>query len=279
MQKEMRRKYGVALDVRDQDRLVEVVGSADLHKCTVVFTDDLYDVKLFEAWEDCKTAYLKNPKYPPHLNHNFPAETNAAQLEMELAKRRHSKYRVFHPWVVMLLEHRDRFEQFLLCKALGWIRHNNDDARDWYEFQLPKETRRPLLLTEPTQGRISLFQLMHSYILVGRDRSARADRRVEYDLVSRALMEEEKLLGNEAWLDLLRSQCETQEIEGDERVVVPWMLSIIAELDADKEIGRRNDNEPANYVEAYEDLAEVSALLLEKRMDTKVQQLRGRQLA
>lgn len=58
---------------------------------------------------------------------------------------------------------------------------------------------------------------------------------------------------------------------------VPWMMSVISDLNADKEIGRRNDNEPANYAEAYEDLAEVSALLLEKRIDVKEQQFRGRQ--
>ncbi|MFZ4851271.1 MAG: hypothetical protein ACOYL7_19290, partial [Caldilinea sp.] len=196
MQQEMRRIYGVALDVRDQNRLVEVVGSADLHKCSVVFTDDLYDVKLFDAWEDCKAAYLRNPKYPPHLNHNFPAETTAAQLEMELANRRRIQYRVFHPWVVMLLEYREHFEQFLLCKALGWIKASNNDTLDWWEFKLPNDTRKALLLTEETQGRSSLFQVMHSYILVGRDRSVRADRRVDYQAVNRALLEEERLLGD-----------------------------------------------------------------------------------
>lgn len=269
LQTELRRKAGVDTQVRDQNQLVEVVGSADPHKCTVVYTDDLYEVELFEAWSDCQKAYLDNPKYPPHLNHNFPAEATSAQLELELSRRRRTEYRVFHPWVVMLLEYKERLEMFLIAWALDWIKFVEDGVNVWYELQTP-DYPRGLMLTEPSRQRPSLFQVIHSFVLVGRDRAPRSDWFIDYDELTRSLYKEEQLLEADMWLKTLQTQLHETR---DQRLFVPWISDLIDELQTDERAGRQlPSGEPADYPRAYEDLSEVSALILEKRIEEKEQQ-------
>lgn len=266
---EMRRHYGVDIDVQDQDRLVKVVGSADMHKCTLVYTDDLYEVTLFDAWNDCQTAYLENRQIPPHLNHNFPAETNAAKFELELSKRRRTTYQVLHPWVVMLLEHRERFEQFLVMRALGWFKLGGDGVNEWFEMKLPKY-RRPMTLTPPSRSRPSLFQLMHSFILVGREREIGADWAIDYDEVTRSLYDEERVLESKAWIEMLESMLNREERSG--AVSISWVDHVMSELAQELDSGGTlNPDEPADYQRAYGDLSAVGALMVERMIDEKQQ--------
>ncbi|MCA9366960.1 hypothetical protein KC887_01685 [Candidatus Kaiserbacteria bacterium] len=269
IQTELRRTAGVDLQVRDQNQLVEVVGSADPHKCTVVYTDDLYRVELFEAWSDCQQSYVNNPKYPPHLNHNFPAEATAAQMELELSRRRRTAYRVFHPWVVMLLEHKERLEMFLIAWALDWIKFQEDGVNVWYELQ-PPDYQRGLMLTEPARQRPSLFQVIHAFVLIGQDRAPHSNWFINYDELTRSLFKEEQLLEADMWIKTLRAQLHETP---DQRIFVPWISDFIDELEAEERSGRSiPSGEPADYVRAYEDLSEVSALILEKRIEEKEQQ-------
>jgi len=268
MQREMRRIHGVDLDVKDQDKLVQVVGSSDFHKCTFVYTDDLYEVELFEAWEECQDAYLRNTQLPPYLNHNFPAEANAAQMEMEIAQRRGTNYNVLHPWVVMLLEYKDRLEQFLVLKALGRFELKADVPNEWFEMVLPAQ-RRPFILTLPSSSRPGLFQLLHSFVLSGREPLPTSSRKIDYDEVDKAIFQEEKDLEPKTWLDMLQNELKTHS---DGKVTVSWIDELPSVLKAEKPGGiPLNKDEPANYDDAYADLSTVAALLLERRIEEKKQ--------
>jgi len=268
LQREMRRFYGVDLDVKDQDRLVQVVGSSDAHKCTFVYTDDLYEVELFAAWAECQAAYLRNTQLPPYLNHNFPAEANAAQMELEIAHRRNRTYNVLHPWVVMLLEYPERLEQFLVLKALGRFELKSDGPNEWYEMNLPAQ-RRPFTLTTPSRSRPGLFQLLHSFVLSGREPLPTSSRRIDYDEVHRTIFQEEKDLEPKTWLDMLQNELKTHN---DGHVTVSWIDAIPSDLEARTSGGTPlNKDEPADYDEAYADLSAVAALMLERRIEEKKQ--------
>lgn len=268
LQTEMRRFYGVDVEVKDQDRLVQVVGSADFHKCTLVYTDDLYEVEMFDAWSQCEAAYLRNTQLPPHLNHNFPAEANAAQMELEIAQRRGSTFKVLHPWVVMLLEHKERLEHFLILKALGRFELKADGVNEWFEMNLPGQ-RRPFTLTTPSRTRPGLFQLLHSFVLSGREPLATSNRRIDYDEISKAIYQEEKDLEPSTWLDMLQNELKAH---GDGQLSVSWIDDLPGELEARRSTGvALNKDEPSDYERAYADLSVVSALLIERRIEEKKQ--------
>jgi hypothetical protein len=257
---EMRRQEQVDIERDDQDRLVKIVGSADPHKCTFVYTDDLYEVNLFKAWEDCQNAYLNNSQFPPYLQHNFPAETNAAQFESEIVTRWNRKYQVLHPWVVMLLEHRDRFEHFLILQALGWFKLNRNGRLESFELNLPSDPY-PFTLTVPSNKRPSLFQLMHSFILVGEDKAPGTSRTIDYEEIARIIHNEEDLLNDQVWIDMLTVML--KKGRGKE-VSTAWIDQQMEELT--QEYNRNkilHKDEPADYVKAYSDLSAVAALTIE----------------
>lgn len=265
VQTELRKKAGVDPVQRDQDKLVQVVGSADTHKCTVVFTEDLYEVRLFKAWQDCQRAYLENPKLPPHLNHIFPAEANAARYEMMLAQKRRKVYKVFHPWVVMLLEDAYKARQFFQCWALGWIKAIDDDVDSWYELNLPGFDR-PFMLTPRTKTQSSMFQVMRAFVLVGLDQSPRSNWLLDYKEVQDAIDGEERAAGNEGWIGFLNNQKDRDNDNG----VVGRLLAIEKQLQA--EVKRGHDlprDEPNNFQEAYTDLADLAELMFEERIEQK----------
>lgn len=266
IQSEMRRRYGVDLDVADQNRLVQVVGSTDLHKCTLVCTDDLYEVELFDAWEECQAAYLEATQLLPHLNHNFRAEINAVQFELALSRRRGMKYRVLHPWVVMLLEYQERFEQFLVMRALGWFKLESDGAKEWLEMHLPGQ-RRPFVLTTPSRIRPGTFRLIHSFVLSSEEQTVGSSLSIDYDEISRSLYSVERGFEADNWISLLESQLAS----GDRgQTSVKWIDSIVHTLSDDEAAGMsRNLDEPSDRKRAYTDLSSVAALIIERLIDEK----------
>jgi len=279
VERERRRRQGLDPDVRDQDQLVQAVGSADPHKCTIVRTDDLLRAELFRAWHDCREAYLRNREMPPHLNHNFPAEANAARYELKYAEKRRKQYRVFHPWVVMLLEHPDRLEQFFLCWALGWVRIEDDGARSWYELDVPgyqERYGRSFKLTAPSAALRSFFQGARAFVLEGLDQSPQSTWMLDYDEIREALEDKERAEEAESWLSFLREQAAQGEESGpvDERLVARWLRYHIQELDGLRKMGKElPEGEPANYAQAYTDLADVAQLMFEERLERKEIQL------
>lgn len=265
VQTELRTKAGVDPVNRDPDKLVEVVGSADTHKCTVVYTQDLYEVRLFKAWKDCERAYLENPTLPPHLNHVFPAEANAARYELMLSQKRRLQYKVFHPWVVMLLEDAQKARQFFQCWALGYIALQDDGVNLWYELKLPSFDR-PFMLTSRTDTRPSIFQVMRSFVLVGLDKAPQSNWVLNYKKVQEAIDAEERAAGKDGWIGFLSSQKDSTNTSG----VVGKLHTIAEDLSGEVEHGRSlPKDEPANFEEAYTDLANLAALMFEERIEQK----------
>lgn len=250
---------------RDQDKLVQVVGSADTHKCTVVYTEDLYEVRLFKAWKDCEKAYLENPKLPPHLNHIFPAEANAARYEMMLSKKRRLQYKVFHPWVVMLLEDAQKARQFFQCWALGYITMQDDGVDLWYELQIPSFDR-PFMLTPRTKSKPSLFQVMRSFVLVGLDQALQSSWVLDYKEIQDAIDGEERAAGKEGWIGFLNTQKDPTNTSG----AVGKLNEIAKVLQGESKRGHSlPGDEPANFQEAYTDLANLAAIMFEERIEQK----------
>jgi hypothetical protein len=265
VQSELRTKAGVDPLKSDTSKLVKVVGSADTHKCTIVYTEDLYEVRLFKAWKDCEKAYLQNPKLPPHLNHIFPAEANAARYEMMLSQKRRRQYKVFHPWVVMLLEDAQKARQFFQCWALGYIVQKDDGVDIWYELQMPS-FEHPFMLTPRTKIKPSLFQVMRSFVLVGLDQTPQSNWVLDYKEIQDAIDDEERAAGKEGWIGFLNTQKDQANTAG----VVGKLDDIAKGLQGESKRGRSlPSDEPANFQEAYSDLANLAALMFEERIEQK----------
>ncbi|MGC8837866.1 MAG: tubulin-like doman-containing protein [Anaerolineae bacterium] len=259
----------LSTEARDQDKLIDLVGSKDPHKCTVVYTEDLMEPQVFRAWHDCQKAYLEYKAVPPHLNHNFPAEANAAKYELEYSSRHNTQYRVFHPWVVMLLEHPQRLEQFFLSWGLGWIAVEDDGANTWYELRAPgfkHRDGRQFRLTPASRQLWSLFQLAKSFVLEGRDQFPQSTWLLNYERLDGALQEYQREVGLEGWREFLLAQLgkESKVRLQPEQRILAQLQERIRELDGFKESGGALPaGEPANYKDAYTDLAAVAELMLE----------------
>lgn len=267
VQAQLRTKAGVDPAKSNTSNLVKVVGSADTHKCTIVFTEDLYEVRMFKAWKDCEKAYLENPKLPPHLNHIFPAEANAARYELMLTQKRRRQYKVFHPWVVMLLEDAQKARQFFQCWALGYIVQKDDGVDLWYELQLPSVDQ-PFMLTPHIKTKPSIFQVMRSFVLVGIDQAPQSNWALDYKEVQDAIDGEERAAGKEGWIGFLATQKDSLNTSG----IVGKLDTIKKNLGGQvKRHGRDSlpKDEPANFEEAYTDLANLAALMFEERIEQK----------
>lgn len=276
-----RRKWGKDPDKADPKVMIQAVGSANPYKCTVVCTDDILPSERFRAWHDCMKAYLEHKEMPPELNHVFPAEANAAQYELKVANRWARGYKVFHPWVVMLLEHPERLEQFFLCWALGWITAQSDGSNSWYELAIPglgERYRRPFRLSPAGKELWSPFQVARAFVLEGRDQTLGSTWTLDYQEVQEALEAAERQSGDEKWLAFLQKQVTGEEKKKkagvDERLVVHWLRNHIQELKGWERQGKeRPKGEPADYEQAYTDLADVAEVMFIERQERKEWQM------
>jgi hypothetical protein len=213
---------------------------------------------------------------PPELNHNFPAEANASKWELKYSRRRRQEYRVFHPWVVMLLERPKRLEQFLFSLALEWACLSDDGARTWYELNVPGFDERYgqiFRLTAPSTAPPSIFQGAKAFVLDGKDQSPRSTWRLDYEEIEEALENLEREQGPEAWMAFLRGQMDSGDDPRrpvDEREVVRWLRGRVSELIELRRLQKDwPKGEPADFEQAYTDLADVAALMFEERLATK----------
>ncbi len=268
LEQERRTRRGLDPVVRAQNQMVTVVGSTNPHKCTIIRTDDLMGVEFFRAWHQCQAAYLRNRGLPPHLNHNFPAEANAVRYERKFALKRRMQYRVFHPWVVMLLEYPERLDQFLLCLMLTWVQPQNNPPSFWYQMDLPSNNtlKRPFMLTPREETPPSIFQVARAFVLDGLDRTPGSDWWLPYDSI-RSQIEGYERSDTVRWKQHLSVQ--VGNIASAGVVNVPQMLRQRADALGDL---RRNEmlfpvGEPTDFGRAYQDLADVALLMFEDRED------------
>ncbi|HET58753.1 MAG TPA: hypothetical protein ENN32_00075 [Chloroflexi bacterium] len=260
----------------DLKALVQVVDSENPFKCMVISTHDLYPVEAFQVWGDYQKAYRDNQDMPPHLNHNFQAEVNAAEWEGKLHKRRGIEYRIFHPWVVMLLEHPKRLEQFLFCWALGWIKLHSDGALNWYDFEMPglaERYKRTFRLTKPQESIPSLFQVARAFVLIGEDQTPGAKWLLDYGHIHQSILDVERSKQPEEWIAFLEALLVPwgeNAGDPDEQAVIHLLYHRITELELKARTQvEKPKGEPANYEIAYTDLANVAELMLEERLDSK----------
>lgn len=247
---------------RDEEKLIELVGSADQHKCTIVRTDDLMPFDAFSSWYLAQKAYLNNTRYTPDLNHIFPAERNAAELERKLSDKRHRNYRVFHPWVVMLLEYPKRLEQFFMCLARNWI--SADKVKGVYLLRAPKH---PVIqLTPISEPLHSLFQAARYYVLEGHDQVTGSTRRVNYATVDQALKDEQTSLGADWAIFLQRNTYDMQTEDYRDDSIGQMFLKHSDRLKQNlSERIALPEGEPGNFEQAYLDFADVATLMFEQR--------------
>ncbi len=183
---------------------VELVGSEDEYKLTAVRTDDLMESGYFDQYRDCRQAYINHiqglarDKRDPEEReqerirmvkrlHLFPALVNAVEYEVRLMADQDQLYRPLHTKVVSLLEDKERFRQFFLLHAYGFLVETvgEDAIQRWYELQLPGTE--PLFLTRPAPGSPDIFRAINTFTITRQD--ARPDRtaRINDQAVSEAI--------------------------------------------------------------------------------------------
>jgi len=170
---------------------IQVVGSENPFKLTLVRSDDLYDYDEYAAWEDCRYAYAQHVNDEDGLMrpvniHNFAAEANAVEYETRLVKEDKKTYRPLHPRVVMLLENPEPLRQFLYLLILGNITEVPDRTAHRWELDWgPAAGLETIYLTRPwtvvaREPRPNIFNAAHGYAI--RQRSLRDHSQAEVDI-------------------------------------------------------------------------------------------------
>lgn len=184
-----------------------LVDSEDLHKMTIVRSDDLIPSQDFQMWHACREAYIQQVT-DPHRGipaaelHIFPAEINACSYEAEIPRLLGKNYRTLHPEVVALLEDKEHFEMFLRSYALGFIRIATSNTGDsFWAYQLP-EDKEPLYLNNPIRtidGAIKedVFQVVHNFVMEGVDQrpGMNQQRYVDWGKLRDAILATQRELG------------------------------------------------------------------------------------
>lgn len=163
--------------IRDDVYGIQVVGSEHPYKLTFVRTDDLYAYDVYSAWGLCLNSYEAHVgqaggELDPVLLHNFTAEIEAVKIEQQLV-REGIEYRSLHPRVVMLLEDRIAFQQFVNLYMLNMIAESPSSA-SLYHWQLTwkrGDETQTLWLTKGWNEQMQslkpdIFNAIHGYVIM-----------------------------------------------------------------------------------------------------------------
>jgi len=189
--------------IRDDKYGIQVVGSENPYKLTLVRTDDLYQFNHYSAWEECLRAYAQHmdqegQPLDPVLMHNFAAEARAVQYERRIT-RDGKDYNSLHPRVVMLLENTEALQQFVYLGMLGLISEEDDNRS--YRWELNWELRsgpQNIWLTpgwaiqdENRRPKPTIFHALHGYVVMGINQKEGRRDRIDYEF-ARTLIEREQ---------------------------------------------------------------------------------------
>lgn len=186
---------GMEDKIKGQNLKVEFVDSGNPHRMTMVHFVEGIENSDFQIWEELQTAYLDHIRSGQQTEnaarlHVFPAECNAAEYEALLSSMLDKSHRVFHPRVVTLLENKRNTKLFFRCHALGYIKIEGIEGREYAVIETPKVNIR---LTPPQEGKPDIFAIMHAFTNVGRD-AVNPQRFLNYeDLLNEILVEEDRL--------------------------------------------------------------------------------------
>ena len=259
----LRARNQVDRERRDDDYVIQVVGSEHPYKLTLMRTDDLYAYDAYKAWRDGLEAYKKHiagegKELNPAFWHNFTAEIEAVKIEQRLGEEG-AEYRSLHPRVVMLLEDRRALEQFVRLYMLGFIKESPPDDPP-YRWQLTWKrggTEKTIWLTKGWKQGTSapkpdILSAMHGYVIVRKTRKpGRADV-IDLDFADIVIAKKVKQLGRQGEMALLKHHLE------DRKGLVQRLKRMGFEYTDDDTLVKVKKQE-------YVDLADVVMLILQDR--------------
>lgn len=194
-------------NVRDDTYAIQVVGSENPYKLTIVRTDDLYAYDTFSAWDECKEAYKAHfsdvgHKLDPVLMHAFPAEARAAAYE-RAEFRKTNVYNEIHSRVVMLLEDVSALQQFFYLYALGKI-DEKESSDKGYRWELDLGDREPIWLTQgwdsardgDRRPKPDILNAIHGYVILRSNQSPTQKKRIDTDAIQRWIDKEIEKFGS-----------------------------------------------------------------------------------
>jgi len=241
---------------------IQVVGSENPYKLTLVRTDDLYHYNHFAAWEDCIDAYADHVRgdanlLEPFLLHNFPAEAKAVIYEGKLTQEYGQSYRPLHPRVVVLLGDTAAMRQFLYLGILGHI--GDQDDRNGYRWELNWDKAsgsQTFWLTrswtkdkhDGQRPRPDIFNAMHGYIIMRRTQQPGRNMQIDYEFADRLISK--TIVSVEDEIKLLETNLTDEGFVG-------YLRSLAYDPDVPERVMR----------EDLRDLAAVSEILLKERIE------------
>ena len=203
---------------------IQVVGSENPYKLTMVRTDDLIEFSRFTAWDTCQEAYAEHLSgtdllMDPILLHNFPAEAQAVTYERRLTQEPYSRtYAPLHPRVVMLLEDPEALRQFLYLGMLGMIQES-ESRRDYHwEFSWEKSTsKQTFWLTRAwnedrdkgQRPKPDIFSAIHGYIIMRKTQQPGRQDAIDFEFAERLIQQEMDQLGTRGELRLLEENLQS----------------------------------------------------------------------
>ncbi|MBI3241790.1 MAG: hypothetical protein HYZ49_05795 [Chloroflexi bacterium] len=214
---------GILRGLHQLDRLkrgdtyaIQVVGSENPYKMTLVRTDDLYAYDAFDAWTQSLASYDQHRKnrelLDPVLMHNFAAEANAVGFERRIQRK---TFKPLHPRVVMIMEDLKAVRQFVYLGMLGYIK--DDAAGRLYKWDLSWEQngrKRAFWLTrgwdaERDQGRRvkpSLLTALHGYAIKRVSQQEDQDTPIDFEFAERLINGKLQELGPQGEVELLEDK-------------------------------------------------------------------------
>jgi hypothetical protein len=227
VESELRRLEQLPEDKVTEEYGIQVVGSENPFKLTLVRSDDLYDYDEFKAWEECQQAYADHMNdseglmQPVNL-HNFAAEANAVRIEQRLVNEDSREYRPLHPRVVVLLENPEPVSQFYYLHILEKIREVDTRADHHWELEWERKSGpETIYLTKPWKvddagdsQKPDIINAIHGYAIRQLTYQPGSARAVDVDFARHYLEKEMKDAGNEAVCDVLR-----EELNGTEGLI------------------------------------------------------------
>ena len=185
-----------------------LVDSEDMHKLTIVRSDDLLPSADFDMWHKCREAYIAQVT-DPHRGipaaelHIFPAEINACYYESRMPLILQQDYRILHPEVVALLEDRERFEMFFRAIALGFLKEDDSKGQPFWAFKLPGDAE-PLYVTVPSNkldasSQEDILNVVHNFVMEACDQRPGVGQAkvINWDKLREAILVKQRELGKE----------------------------------------------------------------------------------
>jgi hypothetical protein len=230
------------------------LGSSDNHKLTIVQYIARIMKEDFSIWKELKQAYEYQIICEPNSRlHIFPAECNAVYYESQLKPVLDKDYRVFHPFVVMLLENISKLKLYFECLAYGYITEISEGKNRSVNLQVPgmegvPEQRITLLHNDTDEPLLDAFEVIELFIK-GID-LASSNGKINWSDLKRALWIRSRIQkdGEMSASDAFRFQRTDP-------------LGIIMKLRAEAENRKSMNHTTGVYGQEFEDLADLGEII------------------